>query len=136
CPAFPSSYNDVDLCLKLDALGHRTVVDPAVVITHYEASTRDPSIEDWELDLLHQRWRRVLIADPYDNPQHLTPGAEEYPPPDPVVLVGGPSIGRYRHPARVWKRTGPVADLTGLERMEQGADLGPGPAADKERHVV
>lgn len=136
CPAFPSSYNDVDLCLKLDALGHRTVVDPAVVVTHYEASTRDPSIEDWELDLLHKRWRRVLIADPYDNPQHLAPGAEEYPAPDPMTLVERRGVARYRHPARVWRRSGPVADLTELERTDDGADLGQGPAVDKERHVV
>lgn len=136
CPDFPSSYNDVDLCLKLDALGHRTVVDPAVVVIHHEASTRDPSIEDWELDLLHRRWRRVLIADPYDNPQHLAPGAEEYPPPDPAALVESQGSGRYRHPARVWRRTGPVADLRGLEQIDHGAHHDPGPAADKEKHVV
>lgn len=135
-PEFPSSYNDVDLCLKLDALGHRTVVDPGAVLHHYEASTRDPVIEDWEVELLHRRWRRALIADPNDNPNHLAPGAEEFPPPDPTVAVGRQRTGRYRHPARIWIRSGPVADLTDLERKPVPRHDGTDPAADKERHVV
>ncbi len=135
-PEFPSSYNDVDLCLKLDALGHRTVVDPGVVLDHYESSSRDPVIEDWELELLHRRWRRALIADPYDNPNHLAPGAEEYPPPDATVAVGRQRTGRYRHPARVWVRSGPVADLTDLERATATGQDDTMTAADKERHVV
>lgn len=104
CPEFPSSYNDVDLCLKLDAAGYRTVVDPDAVLVHYESSSRDPVIEDWELKLLHRRWRHLLIADPHDNPNHLAPQAEEYPPPDPVVTLERQRSGVAAHPARIWRR--------------------------------
>lgn len=130
CPEFPSSYNDVDLCLKLGALGHRTVVEPRAVLTHYEASTRDPVIEDWELELLHRRWRRTLIADPHDNPNHLAPGAEEFPPPAPTIAVERQRTGRYGHPARIWRRSKPMTDLIDLER--QPIDR----LVDEERHVV
>jgi GT2 family glycosyltransferase len=113
CPEFPSSYNDVDLCLKLGDLGYRTVVDPGTVLTHYEASSRDPVIEDWELALLHRRWRRLLIDDPFDNPNHLAPQAEEFPPPDPVITLhrqrkaDAGALGG--HPPRLWYRPGPDA---------------------------
>jgi O-antigen biosynthesis protein len=131
CPEFPSSYNDVDLCLKLDALGHRTVVDPAVVLTHYEASTRDPGIEDWELALLHRRWRRVLIADPYDNPGHGAPLADEFPTPEPDITLRRQQAGQALHPARIWTRPEPVPDLIDLERLS--TDPGPYP---EEAHVL
>jgi GT2 family glycosyltransferase len=121
CPEFPSSYNDVDLCLKLDALGHRTVVDPAVVLTHYEASSRDPRIEDWELALLHRRWRRLLIDDPYDNPNHIAPGADEFPPPDPAITLQRQRSGLAVPPARVWRRPEPMTDLIDLERSDRTA---------------
>ncbi|MEM9561201.1 MAG: glycosyltransferase [Actinomycetota bacterium] len=116
CPEFPSSYNDVDLCLKLDALGHRTVVDPGAVLHHHEASSRDPVIEDWERELLNRRWRRLLIADPNDNPNHLAPGADEYPPPDPAVTLRKQRRSGYGHPARLWRRPTPATDLIDLER--------------------
>ena len=151
CPEFPSSYNDVDLCLKLDALGHRTVIDPQAVLHHYEASSRDPVIEDWEIELLHRRWRRLLIDDPYDNPNHLAPGADEFPTPDPLVLVGAGDDGGYGHPARIWTRRAPVTDLIDLERDGPSAagrtrsvetadapadDLTDDPAEQEEPHVL
>jgi GT2 family glycosyltransferase len=108
CGDFPSSYNDVDLCLKLDAQGYRTVVDPGAVLTHFEASSRDPSIAYGELELLHRRWRRMLTADPYDNPHHLAPGSDEFPSPDPLVTLAAqragveePAHGRF---PRIWVR--------------------------------
>ncbi len=122
CPEFPSSYNDVDLCLKLDALGHRTVVDPGAVLRHHEASSRDPRIEDWERELLNRRWRRLLIADPYDNPNHLAPGADEYPPPDPAIALRKQGRTGYGNPARLWRRPSPATDLIDLERGPAAAE--------------
>ncbi len=103
-PEFPSSYNDVDLCLKLDDLGHRTVVDPEIVLTHYEASSRDPKIDDRELALLHERWRSVITDDPYDNPHHLAPQSEEYPAPDPFVTEQKRRAGLIDFLPRLWPR--------------------------------
>jgi GT2 family glycosyltransferase len=101
CPRFPSSYNDVDLCLKLADAGWRTVLDPGTVLTHYEASSRDPGIDEWEMALLHERWRSVLIADPYDNPNHLAPGSDEFPPPDATVTTQRQRAGLIDHPPRI-----------------------------------
>ena len=101
-PEFPSSYNDVDLCLKLDDVGYRTVVDPTVVLSHYEASTRDPVIEDWELEVLHRRWRSVLNADRFDNPHHLAPESEEFPAPDPMVTEQKRLAGWLDFHPRLW----------------------------------
>ena len=103
-PEFPSSFNDVDLCLKLDDLGYRTVVDPEILLTHYEASSRDPKIDDWELALLHERWRSIITDDPYDNPHHLAPRSEEYPAPDPFVTEQKRLAGLIDFMPRVWPR--------------------------------
>lgn len=81
-PIFPSSYNDVDLCLKLVERGWRTVADPHTVLLHYESASRDPRSSERELASLHDRWRSVLNADPFDNPHHRGPRSEEFPPPD------------------------------------------------------
>ncbi len=109
-PRFPSSFNDVDLCLKLDDLGYRTVVDPDVVLTHFEASSRDPKIDEWELALLHERWRSLIVDDPYDNPHHLAPESEEFPPPDPMVTEQKRLAGQVDFLPRIWPRTPLVVD--------------------------
>jgi GT2 family glycosyltransferase len=72
---FPVNYNDIDYCLKLRAAGHRVVYDPDLVMYHFESSSRSTEVEDWEKDLLKQRWLSVTAADPYSNPnmRHGTP---------------------------------------------------------------
>ncbi len=80
-PVFPNSYNDVDLCLKLWDRGYRTVVEPRAELFHFEASTRDPVITDDDLAALHDRWRRRLDHDPFDNPNHTAERSEEWPLP-------------------------------------------------------
>ncbi|MGI9596453.1 MAG: glycosyltransferase family 2 protein [Acidimicrobiales bacterium] len=122
-PRFPSSYNDVDLCLKLDDLGYRTVVDPKVVLTHFEASSRDPKIDDWELALLHERWRSVLTDDPYDNPHHLAPESEEYPAPDPTVTERKRRAGKIDFLPRVHPRPRLTVDSASTP-PERDADAG------------
>ncbi len=101
-PVFPSSYNDVDLCLKLLDHGYRTVIDPAIELFHFEASSRDPSISGEEMAVLHDRWRSVLNHDPFDNPNFDAPGSEEFPLP----MVDGLAVLRdhevERPPVRVW----------------------------------
>jgi GT2 family glycosyltransferase len=101
-PVFPSSYNDVDLCLKLLDHGHRTVIDPVIELFHFEASSRDPSISGEEMAVLHGRWRSVLNHDPFDNPNFDAPGSEEFPLPmvDGLALLHDHEV--ERPPIRVW----------------------------------
>lgn len=64
----PVNYNDVDYCLKLRASGQRIVYDPDLVMYHFESSSRSSDVEDWEKDLLRNRWLHLTAADPYSNP--------------------------------------------------------------------
>jgi GT2 family glycosyltransferase len=65
---FPVNFNDVDYCLKVHTSGHRIVYDPDVKLYHFESSTRNAEVEEWEFDLLVERWRRFALPDPYGNP--------------------------------------------------------------------
>ena len=99
---FPLAYNDVDLCLKLSRSGYRTVVDCATEVVHHESSSRDPSVADWELDLLRRRWAPILDNDPYDNPNHTAYGVEEYPPTSAYLAELRDRTGRSDYRARAW----------------------------------
>ncbi len=70
---FPMNYNDMDFCLKLVAAGKRNVYDPDTVLYHFESSSRDTEVEDWEKDLLRARWLAWTVVDPATNP-HLRHG--------------------------------------------------------------
>ena len=101
-PLFPLAYNDVDLCLKLSRSGYRTVVDCVTEVIHHESSSRDPSVSDWELDLLQRRWGPVLHADPYDNPNHTADRVEEYPPTSTFIADLRDHFGESDYRARAW----------------------------------
>lgn len=64
----PVSFNDVDYCLKCFISGHRIVYDPDLFLVHYESSSRNPTVHDWEFHKLVGRWSGVMAADPYINP--------------------------------------------------------------------
>jgi GT2 family glycosyltransferase len=64
----PVSFNDVDYCLKAFTSGHRIVYDPDLFLYHYESSSRDPAVHDWEFHKLVDRWGSLMAADPYLNP--------------------------------------------------------------------
>ncbi len=66
--SFPVNFNDVDYCLKVHASGRRIVYDPDLVLCHFESSSRLPEVEEWEKELLVERWRHVAAVDPYGNP--------------------------------------------------------------------
>jgi GT2 family glycosyltransferase len=70
---FPMNYNDMDFCLKLVASGRRNVYDPDTVLYHFESSSRDTEVEDWEKDKLRERWLALTVVDPATNP-HLRHG--------------------------------------------------------------
>ncbi len=71
----PINYNDVDYCLKLGELDKRVVYDPDLMMYHFESSSRSMDVEDWEKDLLRQRWAASTAIDPYSNPnlRHESP---------------------------------------------------------------
>ncbi len=117
-PLFPSSYNDVDLCLKLLDVGWRSVVSPEPAMIHFEASSRDPSISEVEMELLHDRWRSLLNADPFDNPNHAAVLSEELPAPNVLNLDAN-----RQHGPRLWPRqTLPAADIR-LDQNEAAVEL-------------
>jgi GT2 family glycosyltransferase len=65
---FPVNYNDMDYCLKLRNAGLRVVYDPDTILYHFESSSRSTDVEDWEKDLLRDRWLGLAGRDPYANP--------------------------------------------------------------------
>ncbi|HEY6237247.1 MAG TPA: glycosyltransferase family 2 protein [Candidatus Elarobacter sp.] len=78
------AFNDVDLCLKIGALGLRNVYLPHVVLVHDESKSR--GYEDTadkqarysrEAGIMQERWHCASRNDPYYNP-HLTLEAEDF----------------------------------------------------------
>jgi GT2 family glycosyltransferase len=66
--ALPVNFNDVDYCLKVHAHGQRIVYDPDLVMYHFESSSRDPEVKEWEMHQLEDRWAAYAGVDPYGNP--------------------------------------------------------------------
>ncbi|WP_038505822.1 glycosyltransferase family 2 protein [Leptospirillum ferriphilum] len=73
--AFPISFNDLDLCLKLREIGFRTLWTPYAQLIHKESVSRghDDSQEKEqrykkELKIFQQRWKPYLDDDPSYNP--------------------------------------------------------------------
>ena len=69
------AFNDVDLCLKLQAAGWRNVYVPHAVLLHHESKSRGSDmspkhIERYrrELRLLQERWGTKNYQDPLHNP--------------------------------------------------------------------
>ena len=72
--ALPVAYNDVDLCMRLTALGYRIVWTPWACLEHRELASRPPdhSLERREavreeLDRLLRDWGRFVLHDPLFN---------------------------------------------------------------------
>ncbi|MCJ2069437.1 glycosyltransferase [Methylobacterium sp. J-030] len=71
--AFAVDFNDVDLCLRLDAAGYRTLLVPEAVLHHREAASRRWTPEARarharEIAALRQRWGPLLAQDPHYHP--------------------------------------------------------------------
>jgi O-antigen biosynthesis protein len=64
----PVNYNDIDYCLKLVADGLRVVYDADTVLYHFESSSRETKVNDWEKSMLLDRWHAIGGEDPYSNP--------------------------------------------------------------------
>ncbi|MCJ2089273.1 glycosyltransferase [Methylobacterium sp. E-005] len=71
--AFAVDFNDVDLCLRLDAAGYRTLLVPEAVLHHREAASRRWTPEARarharEIAALTTRWGPLLVQDPHYHP--------------------------------------------------------------------
>jgi GT2 family glycosyltransferase len=64
----PVNFNDIDYCLKVHAGGRRIVYDSDLILNHFESSSRDPVVEEWEVRRMVSRWAHVAAVDPFVNP--------------------------------------------------------------------
>lgn len=78
------AFNDVDLCLKLQAAGWRNVYVPHAVLLHHESKSRGSDlsakhVERYmrELRVLQERWDTKTYQDPLHHP-NLDPSIETY----------------------------------------------------------
>ncbi len=77
---FPVAYNDIDLCLKIGARGYRVIYTPHANLYHYEAlskTIRDLDPRPEESAALRRKWKAVIEADPFYNP-NLTTTSEDF----------------------------------------------------------
>ncbi|WP_246689987.1 MULTISPECIES: glycosyltransferase [unclassified Methylobacterium] len=70
---FAVDFNDVDLCLRLNAAGHRTLLVPGAVLHHRESASRrwTPAARarhEREIAALKKRWGPLLAQDPHYHP--------------------------------------------------------------------
>jgi GT2 family glycosyltransferase len=82
--SFPVAFNDVDLCLRIRALGYRNVWTPYAQLTHHESASRGSDLHGdarrrYEADRarLMARWGEALRTDPAYNP-NLTLDREDF----------------------------------------------------------
>jgi GT2 family glycosyltransferase len=78
--SFPVAYNDVDLCLRIGALGYSIVYTPHASLYHYEAFSKPAEMLDprpQETAALKAKWGHKIANDPFYNP-NLTITAEDY----------------------------------------------------------
>nr|VFJ64989.1 MAG: Glycosyltransferase, GT2 family [Candidatus Kentron sp. DK] len=80
----PVAFNDVDLCLRIRALGVRNLYTPYAVLYHHESKSR--GAEDTpqkrirfrgEVEYIRKTWSELLDADPCYSP-HLTQAREDF----------------------------------------------------------
>ncbi len=78
------AFNDIDLCLKIQAAGYRNVWLPHVQLYHYESKSRgyEDSPEKikrfrTEIEYMRQHWADVIDQDPCYSP-NLTRAKEDY----------------------------------------------------------
>jgi GT2 family glycosyltransferase len=71
----PVAFNDVDLCMKLNACGWKTLYEPQAQLIHHESVSRgfdrDPEGAArlaGELATLQKRWMTNTVIDPYHHP--------------------------------------------------------------------
>jgi GT2 family glycosyltransferase len=81
---FPVAFNDVDLCLKLNARGWQSFYEPRAVLVHHESVSRGQDTDPAgaarfaaELAALQRIWRTTEVIDPYHHP-NLSRASEQF----------------------------------------------------------
>ncbi len=81
---FAVAFNDVDLCLKLNARGWQSFYEPRAVLVHHESVSRGLDTDPvgaarfaGELAALQRIWRTHEIVDPYHHPM-LSRASEQF----------------------------------------------------------
>lgn len=81
---FPVAFNDVDLCLKLNAKGWQSFYEPRATLIHHESKSRGSDAAKGnrarfagELAALKRKWGTDVQRDPYHHPQ-LSPFCEQF----------------------------------------------------------
>ncbi|MFC2254172.1 glycosyltransferase family 2 protein [Labrys portucalensis] len=69
----PIDLNDIDLCLRLNERGWRTLLDPCVVLHHHESASRSNKMPSEvlyrkEIGYFRSKWLHLLRNDPYFHP--------------------------------------------------------------------
>ena len=74
---FRITYNDVDLCLRLNEIGYRSVYNPCIELIHHESISVGLPDENKKRDnaeiikatnLFKKRWAKTIAYDPHVNP--------------------------------------------------------------------
>ena len=82
---FTLEYNDIDLCLRLRALGYRIICTPAAEMIHAEKASRGETLAAGDqFAMFHQRWSSWLNADPSWHPGLRRDQFEVMPADDPT----------------------------------------------------
>jgi len=81
---FPVAFNDVDLCLKLNARGWQSFYEPRATLIHHESKSRGSDRAKanrgrfaGELEALKRIWFTDRATDPYHH-VHLSPFSEQF----------------------------------------------------------
>jgi GT2 family glycosyltransferase len=61
----PGNFNDVDLCMKLNARGYQNYWTPRAELYHFESRSRNPRVGKSELETLWRRWRSATTNGPF-----------------------------------------------------------------------
>jgi GT2 family glycosyltransferase len=69
-------WNDVDYCLRLVERGYRIVLNPEVVLRHFESQSRGDDKDPEEVVYMKRRWSGFIERDPYFNPNFSRAGGD------------------------------------------------------------
>lgn len=89
---FPSSYNDIDYCLKLREAGYRVAYNPEVELVHHESASRDNAVSPAEERDFNERWGAYRGNDPFYNHQLVSSPCDFGIPGDYALNVKRPSV--------------------------------------------
>ena len=70
--SFQISYNDLDLCLRLQQNGYLIIYTPFAQLYHYESYSRGYSYDEFATLKIQEKWGRTCEIDPFYNPNLTT----------------------------------------------------------------